>query len=268
MGSNRRMRALVRGLVVVLAIALGVAGPAYAHDDVERGVARFYAADFEQALAAFARAEASSDLTRADLVRLLFFRALVHGAFGSDAARDLDLLRLASLEPQHPMSDAPPPVRDAFERVRRDVGGPLAVSITVEPAAGGAIVRARVSNDPGGLARRIVVRAQAGAGEVRGEEGQVLVVGAAGTALEHTATVVGPGGAVIAEQTGASAIPTDRALVSEPTPAVTGGDDGLAWGLGIGAAVLVAAAAVVLAIVLTSGGSQDTQLSYPTVLAR
>ncbi len=261
-----------RAAPLIVALALTCTGTARAHDDdVELGVARYYEADFEQALAAFARAEAGDDLTRDDLVRLLFFRALVNSAFGSEAARDLDLLRLASLAPSHAMNDAPPPVREAFDRVRRSVGGQLAVEVIADAAAGGCVLRARAANDPGGLARTIVITAHAGGEDVSSSDGRLMLVGDPGTTIEYTARVIGPGGAVMAERRSSDAplaIPRSGAITQQPEAPATSGDDVVAIAVGVGIGVAVAAAiAIVLAVVLAPVSDQ-TQLSSPAFFMR
>lgn len=241
---------------------------ARADDDVESGVRAYFEADFEGALAAFARAETAEDLDRDGLVRLLFFRALVHQAFGSDAARDADLARLGSLEPDHPLSDAPEsfsrveapaPVRESFERLR---ARRLGVRVSADRTPDGAIVRVRVENDPGGLARRIELSAGVGRrGEATGDE--LAVTGPPGARIEYGVRVLGPGGAVLAERSDRDepiAIPADAREV-----AASGEDDGglgagLWIGLGAGALVL-AAGGIVLFFVLS--GAERTQFGAP-----
>lgn len=267
---------MVARTTAAFALAFLVAIPvARAHDDVEAGVAAYQEANFEAALSAFGRAEASPALSREDLARMLFVRALVHSAFGSDGARDVDLLRLASLAPDHPLraagSDgtelvAPPPVREAFAAAERGLAGPIAIRVALEAAPGGAILRASVENDPGGLTRRVRVTATVGGAEQRADDGRVTLRGDAGAAVTYAASALGPGGAVLATREGEDAIPGAAALADAIAPAPEGGSDEWAWWLGGGIALAVLAGGIALVVVLVteSGGDEPgTQLAPP-----
>ena len=278
-------RALRRsGATLWLGIALyavPLTSVARANDDLEAGVAAYEEASFDEALAAFARAESSAQLTRADLVRLLFFRALVHSAYGSDGARDVDLLRLASLEPEHPlrahgtggMTEVPPAVRAAFDRLVERSAGPLVIHVDVSAVSGGARLQARADNDPGGLCHHIVIEVGPEAAANASQDGDVTVQGAPGSTISYRATAVGPGGAIL------RTVDDEQVPLSIPGPAIEARapelsaalqpeaeeDDSWAWWLGgISAGLLVAGGVALVLVFVLTPSAQSMQLSAPT----
>jgi hypothetical protein len=268
------------------------AGRAVAHPEVERGVRQYYAADLDQALASFARAEAGRGLSRGDVVRLLLFRALVHSAFGSAGARDADLLRLASLAPDAPLpDDAPPGVRDAFARARSTVTAPLTVGLAGTPSGDGARVEivARVSGDPGGLTRLVHLSlgaeaeagAEAGAGPGTGLEasagaGARASVARSGSPVAYRAWAEGPGGAALAMIEGTDALlavgvpllPARTTASERATGAGSAPDtdrEGLPlWAYAGGGAVLASAITVAVLLIRGAATPSRTQISAPT----
>src|SRR5690242_15135438 len=97
------------------AFVLGVTGTAFAHPRLDDARARFDRADLRGALTALGRAEQASDLTRADVITLLEMRALVRFTLGDTGAMEEDLLRLASIDPDHRFGDdIPPDLSEAF----------------------------------------------------------------------------------------------------------------------------------------------------------
>jgi len=258
---------------------------------VDQAVREYGAADFNAAAASLARAQAASDLERADVVQLLLYRALVSLANGDARAVDDALLGLASLEPDYYMSPSiPPVVRQAFARVRASVRGPLALQSTATREPGGVRVHARIAGDVAALVREVRVHARvAGARWQRGHD-DVLVVATPGTAVEHYAEAIGPGGAVLASdgseqapsRVAPSVLESPRAATSEP-PARAGtarldvagseaaahdarSEGGGAWlWVGIGAGALALAGAIILVVALAPFETDDTQLGMPAV---
>jgi len=191
-------------VALVLASAL-FAAPALAHPLVDQGVQRYEEADFQGALERLDRAEASTSLTRSDVVKLLLYRALVHYATGSRDALDADLFRLASLEPRMELArDVPPRVREAFAQARRRVRAPI--SLEVEVRANGPAIRvtARVVGDDAGLVRSVRVSARQhgrGARWQRRTDAPIdIEVGDDDTAVEYYAEALGPGRAVLVSE--------------------------------------------------------------------
>jgi len=270
----RRRVPIAAALVGCVAAAWLSAAPVRAQGPIDRGVELYEQADFEGALAALGEAEASGELERAALVRLLAVRALVDFALNRPEALERDLLMLASLEPGYDLGvRAPPAVRRSFERLREGGDGLLRVVLAVEPMPGGARVVASVHGDRAGMTRRVELAARAPSGEWRrGEDGSVVLPVASGGEVEAWARAVGPGGAVLA--TAGSEEAPRRLSVPAAVPeggAATGGDaagsggDTWLWiGVGAGSAVL-AAAVVALVIVLGGSGDGQTVLEGPRI---
>jgi hypothetical protein len=276
-----------------LALALGTsavaASTALAHPLVDQGVRHYEQARFDRALRAFRRAEAGDDLTRDDLLLLLSTRALVHHADGEQEAMEADLLRLATLEPDHALpASAPPRVRRAFERIRARISEPLTLQVDIGRTDHGLRLAARVRGDDAGLVQRVSLFARTGASFEAAERAEMEVEVGDDEAVEYYAEAVGPGGAVVVTEGTAesprSVTPAtldaagsggvSAGLVTETRmrrrgPAVELDDDveetsssPLPWLVG-GA---LAAVAAVVAVILLTGGSQtdETVLSAPT----
>lgn len=274
--SCRRGRSAARR-AAVLASALATwlaAATAWAHPLLDSARERYEEADFAGALDTLARAEASSDLRREDLVSLYRQRALVHFAMGSEVEMHADLRRLASLEPTTPMPpEIPPGVREAFDQARARLAGPIRVQVETESMAGGLRVQARVDGDTTGLVREVRTFGRTAGVSWRSRVGTSLDVPATrGTNVEFYVEAIGPGGAVIAHS-GTRETPSSAVVAS----AAIGGDDGatgvpvggeddsstLWWVVG-GSAVAVTAAVVVI-LLATSQESDQTQFGPPQI---
>lgn len=245
-------------------LLLAVATPARAHPRVDRAARYAEEAAFPEALALLAEAEASDDLTRADVVELLRVRATVHFAMGEADELTADLVRLLSLDPDYSLGPrAPPDLRQALEAARPRVSAPLELDVTADSDAAGATIRARVSGDPEGLVRRVEIGGRAEGGRwVTTSEGRLTVPG---VNVEYYAEAIGMGGAVLARR-GTEAEPISLGeLASRGGASVAagaeGGDDPVPLVLAIVIpTVVVAALAIVLAVVFT--GEQSTSAVF------
>jgi hypothetical protein len=270
--------------IAIVVASLLAAAPAAAHPIVDEGRSLAHEARFEEALAAFARAEAASDLTRSDVIALLEGRALVHFALGQEAELARALSALASVAPDHAPDRAIPPdlatrIREACATVRE----PLALRSGAERAGSVARVRADVVGDEVGLVRAVRVHVREGEGGFRTLGGRVQeVVADPRVPFAWYAEAIGPGGAVLASD-GTREAP--HGLAPDLSPArvaseggATEGERGASEGTGgsgeddgggpgpwpyvIAGGVLAVAVAVVLMVLFIPGS--DTQPSAPS----
>jgi hypothetical protein len=271
---------------------------AYAHPLIDEGERKYEDADFPGALDAFARAEAATDLTRDDLVRLYTRRAMVHHAMQHPEELEADVFRLANLDRALRLPRAvPPAVRRAYEQAVTRVTSLLRVDVEAEAMPGGTRLVARVSDDNAGLVQSLRVRARTAGGAWRRTDRATLELpAAAGATVEYVAEAIGPGGAVLAQAgtddaplrttlspalvtsavTPAAATTTaDGATAAtttpgpapvpprDPAPRDVGGAPVWPW-LVAGGAVL-AAAVVVVALFVVPGPQGDQPVSGPQV---
>jgi hypothetical protein len=254
--------------------SFGWASTALAHPLVDHGYRLYEGADFQGALHAFEAAEAASDLTRDDLIKLLEGRALAHLALGNEEPMEATLVQLASVEPDREMGRAiPPPMRDAFDRIS---GSTQRISITarVEAMPGGARVVAEVNGDSGGLVREVRLagreldddRWTSGTGE------ELSVVASSGATIEYHAAAIGPGGAVIT-RAGSEESPLSASTEGvEEGEILTSSEDGDDDGggvlvpilIGVGAAVVIATVIIIVVAASSGGQSDETQFSAPS----
>lgn len=268
------MKSVAPALLGGLCLATVWTSPALAHPIVDEGVRHYENADFPRAIQAFARAEAASDLQRADVVELLVRRALVHFAMNAEARMREDLRRLATLEPNHVLgAETPPAVRAAFESVRRDLEGRIALRVESHAIPDGVHLAVEVTGDAAGLVRSVRLGARSPGGEWTEREGNEIDVPAA--EVEYYAEAIGPGGAVLASDGSRDAPRTASAggvVAGGGGGAVIGGDDegdegGAPIWLFVGLGAVAVAAAVVAVVLITSAQSDQTQLGAPTVEA-
>jgi hypothetical protein len=235
------------------------------HPEIAKAIEAYEGASFEDALEILNRAEAGSDLSRDDVLELLRRRVLVRFAMGDRAGMDADLVRLVSIDPDHVFGeDAPPPVSAALAVVKARPVDPISITVVVErPAPGRVALAPKVIADPGGVVRstRLYVRSP-DAAYAEAPAPAVLET----NDVEYYAEAIGIGGAVVAAR-GAPGAPLRFSAPAEATLATAaedGGVDPLWYVAGAGAVVVVTA--VVLAVVLTRGSSDETQLGAPMVV--
>jgi hypothetical protein len=254
----RRLSALT------LLVFVGAAATAHAASpELDDAVLRYEGADFEGALEALGRAERGQGLDRAELLRLIATRALVHFALGRSDALDRDLVMLVSLEPEYDLGRrAPPAVSDAFEAARRRLRGRLALRVESAPAPGGVRVRAEVEHDAAGLVRTLSISGRRPGGPWRTAAGGTVDIGVADGVVEVWAVARGPGGAPVANAGSVEAPLRLSAPAAAPRGRPSSGGNAALWiGLGIGAAV--AAVATTVLVVVTSSGDGDTLVGSP-----
>lgn len=256
--------------MATLGVVLGAAESAKADADVETGCALVNRGEFRDALAAFGRAEASSDLSRDDLVRLLECRALARFATRNLDALEEDLVRLVSLDPGYALSDDfGPEVHQMIDRVRARGVAALAVTVDVERRDGRIRVAARLDGDEGDLVREVRVRARVGRGAWRTGRDEVEIVGGRDATIAYVASAIGPGAAEL-ERVEGTAGPDGSTTPRRPRRQPDDADEPASspviwpWLVGAGAAVAVAIG-VTVAVVVSSGASDRTQPSAPIV---
>jgi hypothetical protein len=107
------------GIIVVFALHWLLPVTAHAHPMLDRAIAAYEQADFEDALRTFDTAARNADLSLEELLQLFEMRALVHHALGDEASVRADLRRLVAVRGSYQLSRlAPPSVRAVFEEVR------------------------------------------------------------------------------------------------------------------------------------------------------
>lgn len=121
------------GIIAFLALFCVLPGAARAHPLLDRAIAAYERAEFEQALRTFHTAERNADLSVDELLQLFEMRALVHDALGDTASMRDDLRRLVAVRGSYQLSKlAPPAVRAAFEDLREASSGTQAVELQIE----------------------------------------------------------------------------------------------------------------------------------------
>lgn len=260
----------MRGLALALLGASIFCAPrgAHAQSELDAALRHYERAEFDRAVTAFDRAEASEHLTHEALEAILRGRGLAHHAAGDVGAAEEDLSRLLSIDPSASLDETTPPaVRRLFERLREEVV-PITVEGVVMPSSTGYVISLRVTGDVGGLQRgaRIHHEGAEGVEQVDGARAEVL---SEQDALRYWIEVLGPGGVVIASAGSSEAPLTYTRATALAAPAnegpmeerATSDDTPLIVGVTIGAVVVVAAIAVVLALVLSP--PPDTTLTGP-----
>lgn len=262
---GRRAPIVASLLIAATHVAVGVAAPEVAVAQVapsdepppsalDRAIAHAEDADFASALASFEEAESASEIPRAELARLFSHRATVHFALGEVPAMESDLARLLAIMPDAELpASAPPPVREALDRLRGGIAPP-SLEVDARPIEGGIEVRARVREGGADLVRGLRAHARIapdGAWQ-HGEGGAVAIEAPALARVEWFAHALGPGGVIVASE-GSEDHP--RAIVV-PVPIAAeapASDDAVWWAIGgSGAAVVIGAIAAGVAIAMTS----------------
>jgi hypothetical protein len=142
------------GIIAFFGLFWALPGTVRAHPLLDRAVAAYERAEFEQALRTFHTAERNADLSVDELLQLFEMRALVHDALGDRASMNTDLRRLVAVRGSYQLSKlAPPSVRASFEELRKANSGPRAVEFQIEEKTieGGSWVVARLLRVPDGL---------------------------------------------------------------------------------------------------------------------
>lgn len=218
-------------------------------------------AEFERARSALEQAEAASDLTREDLVRVYELRALVALGMRDEDAMRADLRRLAAVDPAHQFAEwAPPEIAESFAEVKAQMGAPLRLTANAEPTATGVRVQAEVHDDEADIIRATRVSGRVGGGEWRSGDGRLDVTAPSGSTVEYYAEAVGPGGAVV---TSVGSIEQPLSVTLEAPAPPPGGFPTWVY-VGAGAVIVVGLIAVVA--ITASGGSNepaDTRPSLP-----
>lgn len=142
------------GIIAIFGLFWALPGTARAHPLLDRAVAAYERAEFEQALRTFHTAERNADLSVDELLQLFEMRALVHDALGDRASMTADLRRLVAVRSNYQLSKlAPPSMRAALEELRKANSGARAVELQIEEKTieGRSWVVARLLRVPDGL---------------------------------------------------------------------------------------------------------------------
>jgi hypothetical protein len=239
---------------------------ALAHPKVDEARARLEAAEFDSAGRLLAEAEAASDLTRTDALRLLELRALLQLALKQRDEAMAVLQQLAVLSPAHefPPHTSPDLVK-AFATARGAAPTPPSLTVERELASDGVRLHARIGGDSLGLLRGVRLWTRIGSRPWRAAlASDMLVPAAPGEQVTYRAEALGLGGAPL--------YATDEARFSLPAAARMddrGGTGTSPWLYGgvIGGALAVAGV-VIAAVLLGSSDSDSTEISPPTVVTR
>lgn len=274
-------------LLVLLAPAL-----AHAHPLIDQARRAYDRARHDRALELLQEAEDGEDLTRDDLVELLLLRAMAHRAQRDMELAEVDMFRLAELDPERQLGrEIHPQLRRLFDRVRERVT--RAVRINVRAAREGEVVtiEAEVTDDVAALAQGFRIFGRAAGGSLQQtSEPRLEIHVPASQAAEYWAEVIGPGGAVIATHASEASPARVDAVGGGGGDAIVGSGDGdggdgdafagdgsgdtgggggedegvPAWPFIVGGITLAVAAAVIVTVIFTVP-SDDSQLTAPRV---
>ncbi len=280
------VRWLTSSFLAVLALLVLLPGQAFAHPLIEEARNAYNSAHHEHGLELLDQAEAGTDLSREDLEELLLLRAMLHRAEHHMDLAEVDLFRLAALDPSRQLGrEVHPTLRRLFETVRERVPRPLRLDATAQRNGETVDVRVVVTDDAAGLTQGFRVHGRSDSSRWLDTTDATLTIPVApNEGAEYWAEAIGPGGAVIAsvgtatnpERVEASGVSADTVAtgpdltVSDDStttgPATGGGGGGIpdwVWIVGgVGLAVIVAA--IVTVVVLTVPNDQ-TQLGRPSV---
>lgn len=249
----------------VTAPALGVCvllcgGHALAHPKVDEAQTRIETADFEAALRLLAEAEAGSELTREDALRLLELRALVHLALKEGDPALITLRRLAVLSPDHVFAPSTSPdLVAAFERARRGAPEPPQLVLERRLQPEGVLLTAHVRGDALNLVHDVVLYTRVDGRPWRSTPGlETIVAAAPGQRVEYRAQALGIGGAPLLSSS------TQRLVMSEQKsePAAS---PWLYAGI-VGGALAIAG--TVTALLLVDSEPTTTRVSPPSIVDR
>lgn len=247
-----------RALTLAALASFCVAGPAVqrvrAQPTLQSAESALEHAEFERALRELSALEGDESLSfdAASLALLLRLRAVASAALGRDDDANVALRGLSTVLDGRAPEALPPPLDEAYERLRTT--RPLEVHVTLTREVGDQ-VRASVAvrGDPGELTRHVSLRCAIEGREVVRTRGDRLAVRAA-AGLVCSAEAIGPAGYVLGQhEVGwmGAALEDDWNPYGEPLPRRRVG----AWFVGVLAGVAVVAGAVVAGVVLSRGGS-------------
>lgn len=245
------------------ALVLSATTVVRAHEKVDDARALYEEARFADALVALGEAEQGDDLTRDDLSELYALRAGIHLAMRDDEAMRSDLTRLHVVDPTFAFG---PRASPDLARVHAEVGaesvGTLRLVADPSPVRGGVSVAASLTGDSLGMVRAVRILGRSGEGAWQSAEDSPLFV--EGQRVEYYVEALGPGGVVLAQVGSRSEPERFRAAATPPSEAPARSRRALVWGL-VGAAVALVAGGVVLAVVLSDGGGDQTRVQPFTV---
>jgi len=269
---------------LAVAITVGVwlyGSHAYAHPLVDEARSAADRADFAGALAILDRAERSDDLDRAAAEELLLLRALASVGLGRQAEASRALSHLAAIAPSTALPDTvPPAIRDELARLAASVR-PVTIAIRIEALPDGSHdVHAVLDGEPG-VVREVRVQAHRAGGaavaqSARGATTATIHLPANAGSFEVTATLVGPGGAVVGEAhesvvgvrsrgVGGAERESTGPVVAEPQGRDLDRGSGALWPiLGVSFALALAGAVVATVLVVSSDGPAYDPGSFGT----
>ncbi len=279
LGSLGRM---VRALVVVAMVLASLApGRALAHPQIDEARAAYDATQHERGLELLEQAEAGTDLSRDELAELLLLRAMIHRALRQMDLAEIDLFRLAALDPARELGrEVHPSLRRLFATVQQRVPGPVRLEAGAEREGETVEIRVAVTDDVAALAQGFRIHGRVSGGAWRESTTATLTLPAdPSEGAEYWAEVIGPGGAVIATHASAASPATlagaggevavgDEVVREEPetgAPVTAPGEEVPAWPFIVGGVALALIVGAVILGVVLSQPTDDTQLTRPSV---
>lgn len=282
----RRLGSLGRMLRALAAVAMVLASlapsRAFAHPQIDEARAAYDATQHERGLELLEQAEAGTELSREDLAELLLLRAMIHRALRQMDLAEVDLFRLAALDPERELGrEVHPSLRRLFATVQQRVPGPVRLEASAEREGETVEIRVAVNDDVAALAQGFRIHGRAAGGAWRESTTATLTVPVAPTeTAEYWAEVLGPGGAVIATHASAASPATlageggeeevagrDEVVREAETgaPVTTPGEEVPAWPFIVGGVALALIVGAVILGVVLSQPTDDTQLTRPSV---
>ncbi|MDQ3035413.1 MAG: hypothetical protein M3Y87_23615 [Myxococcota bacterium] len=280
---THRVGSIVRAPVALALVAALVAlapGRALAHPRIDEARTAYDSARHAEALEKLEEALAGSELSRDELADLFILRAMIHRAQGHMDLAEVDLLRLASLDPTRELGrEVHPSLRRAFASARERVPRAVGLQLSGERDEGTVRIAAAVVDDIAALTQgfRLHARREGGAWQETTDSSLTVDV-LPSEAVEYWAEGIGPGGAPIATRgsiseplrvepvAGAPRIGAVAGAGAITTPggaaggAVDQGEGLPAWPFVVGGVVLVVAAGVVLGVYFGTQPTDETQL--------
>lgn len=268
--SGRVVRAWVTALAAM--IAFGMCSLVSAQTNVDSVLAsaeaRYNDGYFSEALQEYQRVARMARLTRAQLHSSLVGQALAHYAQGDAAAVTQAVSRAVLVDPAFRIPRSfPPAIQREFEATAVRAHAPT-VTCTASGVEGGAQVRGAALGEVYGLEVHLRLQFRwSGETSFQSADAVSATLVGGGSAVECVASLIGPGGVVLATD-GTNVSPHNLpVVVPEPGGEVrppSGSDDTIWIVLGISGGVLLVGAAVITAVVIANQ-PPDTQLGPPTL---
>jgi len=219
-------------------------------------------ADFEAALQAFERAQREGGLSRPDVVELLAQRSIIYCALRDEPRMQLDLGRLAALEPEYRFgAEVLPQVRTTFDRLRLEVE-PLKLELWLRKEQQQLEISAQYGRPPPQLVLDDRVYGRIPGQPWREAPGRIAIANPERQPVEYYAEAFGPGGALLIAR-GSREQPLRFVYEGPAAQAAHAGNSTTLWWILGGSAVLLAGATVLIVAMMSE--NDHTQFEGPVV---